>query len=186
MSSMRDFLSFSTFKNEMSICSLLFVSFGARMQCATSKLADAVDTECHRERSIIRIGKNWRFLKSVPFPLKAGRAVIVEFEGRKELKGREERKGSLGMKDVERSVRKRCARTVPWGKCWKTVIFACKSGKSLDGRMFDRAFPIDQGIFGKMDAGDLPMAWACMACEKGFWLHGDAEKWRPFWSAWFV
>ena len=74
------------------------------MQCAASKLADAVDTNCHSEKCNIRIGKNGRFLESVPFPLKAGRAVIMEFEGRNELKGRKERKGSLGMKDVERSV----------------------------------------------------------------------------------
>ena len=74
------------------------------MQCATSKLADAVDTECHRERCSIIIGKNGPFLKSVPFPLKEGRAVIVEFEGMKELKGRKEREGRFGMKGVESSV----------------------------------------------------------------------------------
>ena len=74
------------------------------MQCATSKLADAVDTECHRECCNIRFCKNGRFLKSVPFPLNAGRAVIMEFEGMKELKGRKERKGSLGMKGAGMSV----------------------------------------------------------------------------------
>ena len=74
------------------------------MQCAASKLADAVDTECHRESCIIRIGKNERFLKSVPFPLKAGRAVIMEFQGMKELKGRKESRRCLGMNGVETSV----------------------------------------------------------------------------------
>ena len=87
------------------------------MQCAASKLADAVDTECHREMHMIRICKNGRFLKSVPFPLKAGRAVIMEFEGMKELKGRKESRRCLGMKGVGRSVRKRCAHDAPLGKC---------------------------------------------------------------------
>ena len=75
MSSIRHFLRFRRFAKEMSTGFLLFVCFGARMQCATSKLADAVDTECHRERCNIRIGKNGRFLKSVPFPLNGGKSV---------------------------------------------------------------------------------------------------------------
>ena len=83
MSSMRDFLSFLMFTNEMSTISLLFMRFGARMQCTTSKLADAVDTKCHREMHIIKIGKNGRFGKSVPFPLNVGRGVYLELKGRK-------------------------------------------------------------------------------------------------------
>ena len=53
------------------------------MQCAASKLADAVDTECHRESCIIIICKNGRFVESVPFPLKVGRGVYMELKGRK-------------------------------------------------------------------------------------------------------
>ena len=53
----------------MSCVIFLFIRFGTRMQCAASKLADAVDTDCHLEMRIIRIGKNGPFLKSVPFPL---------------------------------------------------------------------------------------------------------------------
>ena len=56
----------------MSTGMLLFVRFGARMQCAASKLADAVDTDCHREMGMFKIDKNGRFGKSVPFPLKRG------------------------------------------------------------------------------------------------------------------
>ena len=75
MSTIREYWLFRLFTHEMSISSLLFVRFRARMQCATSKLADAVDTDCHRESCIIRIGKNGRFLKSVPFPLNGGKSV---------------------------------------------------------------------------------------------------------------
>ena len=75
ISTIREYWLFRLFTLEMSISSLLFVRFGARMQCATSKLADAVDTDCHRESCIIRIGKNGPFLKSVPFPLNDGKSV---------------------------------------------------------------------------------------------------------------
>ena len=66
---MRDSERFTRCAYRMSAVIVLFNRFGARMQCAASKLADAVDTEYQRERCNIRIGKNGRFLKSVPFPL---------------------------------------------------------------------------------------------------------------------
>ena len=72
MSSICDCSRFRLFTNEMSVVSLLFVRFRTRMQCASSKLADAVDAECHREMRIIRIDKNGHFLKSVHFPLNVG------------------------------------------------------------------------------------------------------------------
>ena len=78
----------------MSAVIVCFSSFGARIQCAASKLADAVDTYCHREMHICRIGKNGRFGKSVPFPLKAGRTVFMDLKERneKERKDAKERK----------------------------------------------------------------------------------------------
>ena len=117
MSSLRCCRRFKTLTNEMSAVIVLFVRFGARIQCATSKLADAVDTECHRERCSIIIGKNGPFFKSVPFPLKVGCGMYMEFKGRNEMKGRKERQDSLGMNGVEKGVEQRCECDVHFGRC---------------------------------------------------------------------
>ena len=74
------------------------------MQCATSKLADAVDTDRCREMDMLIIVRNEPFLKSVPFPLKVGRGLSMELKGRLELKGRKESSVCLRSKRVGMSV----------------------------------------------------------------------------------
>ena len=155
MSSMCDCSRFRLFTNEMSVVSLLFVRFGARMQCASSKLADAVDTECHRERCSIIIGKNGHFLKSVHFPLNVGIRL-------KTVNGQFWRMSiSSGLVWMERcsginTTRFWYLRCMQWRSRRRSACFMNDSGAvAYDDRFIDRPLQRDQGICQKNDAGNL-------------------------------